>query len=72
MVGAALEQMAKTYNFNANQFLKWCQTKGKLMSGSDRLSIRRTNPCTKERKLYYALKIIENDEKEDPKDGGFE
>lgn len=71
IIGAALEQMAKTYNFNATQFLSWCKAKGLLQTTEERFSIKRTNPYNKERKRYYALRINEIDGEDDAKDGGF-
>jgi hypothetical protein len=71
IIGAALEQMAKTYNFNATQFLNWCKNKGLLQTGEGRLTIKRSNPYNKERKRYYALRINDIEGEDDARDGGF-
>lgn len=71
IIGAALEQMAKTYNFNATQFLNWCKNRGLLQTGEGRLTIKRSNPHNKERKRYYALRINEIEGEDDARDGGF-
>lgn len=61
IIPSSLNNIAKKYNFNAKQFIRWCDNRGMLIKDAGRLTQKISIPALDKRIRCYVIKTPEDD-----------